>query len=157
VTIAYRPAELDDAQFIVSQWSRCFKSSRSAGIIANEDWPRIMHPTIQKIVARPDVKTIVAYENTDSSFLYGFITATPDRIVPIVYFVCVKEAYRRAGYARGLFAAMDIDPSERFIYTCWTPVIPKLTGQIPLAKHDPGFARIVGYTEPEPRIDKWKR
>lgn len=158
MTIAYRPAEIDDAMFVVSTWSRGFKESRSAGMIADEDWPQVMHPQIQKVLARPGVQTVIAYENTDPSFLYGWICGTPDTSPPVVFFCYVKEAYRRAGYARGLFAELGIDPTQRFRYTCWTPVIPKLQHEIPLAKHDPGYARITGYIEPEPRSkDRWRR
>lgn len=157
MTIAYRPAEIEDAQFVVSTWSRGFKESRSAGMIADEDWPRVMHPQIQKVLSRPGVQTIVAYENTDPSFLYGWICGTPGTALPVVFFTYVKEAYRRAGYARGLFAALGVDPAKRFYYTCWTPVISKLDGAIPLAKHDPGYARKVGYVEQEPRSDRWRR
>ncbi len=158
MSIGYRTAELDDAPFVVSQWSRCFKPSRSAGMIADEDWPLVMHAQIQKLLARRGVKTIIAYERTDPSFLYGFITATPDSSPQVVYFVVVKEAYRRAGYARGLFGAMGIDLRSSFRFTCWTPVIPKLQHAIPLAKHVPEYARIVGYVEPEPRsADRWRR
>ena len=160
MTIAYRPAELDDAQFVVPTWSRAFKQSRSAGMIADEDWAFIMHPQIQKVLARPGVQTIIAYENTDPSFRYGWISGTPGtpEIPAVVYFCYVKEAFRRAGYARGLFAAIGIDPYERFRYTCWTPVIPKLQHAIPHAKHVPEFARIAGYIEQEPRRDdRWKR
>ena len=141
MTIAYRAAELADAPFIVSTWSRSFKTSRSAGMIASEDWERTMHPQIQKLLDRPGVKTISAYENTDDSFLYGWIAADPAAEPPIVFFCYVKEAYRRAGYARGLFAAIGVDPSKRFRYTCWVPIIHKLADKIPHAKHDPNLAR----------------
>jgi hypothetical protein len=144
MTIAFRPAELDDAQFIVSTWSRGFKTSRSAGMIASEDWERVMHPQIQKVLARADVRTVVAFENTDPAFLYGWISADPAASPPIVFFCYVKESYRRAGYARGLFATVGIDPHLRFNYTCWTPIIHKLGLKIPNAKHDPNLARYPG-------------
>lgn len=157
MTIAYRPAEIDDAPFVVSTWARAFKHSRSAGMIADEDWPVVMHPQIQKVLARPGVQTVIAYENTDPNFRYGWICGTPDTAPPVVFFTYVKEAYRRAGYARGLFAELGIDPAKRFTYTCWTPVVQKVAHAIPLAKHDPGHARIVGYVEAEPRSDRWRR
>ncbi len=156
MTIAYRPAEIDDARFVVSQWSRCYKASPQAGMIADEDWPRIMHEQIQKLLNRPDVTTITAYENTDPTFIYGFMSATIAP-VPVVHFIVVKEAFRRAGYARGLFAAMGIDPRARFIYTCYTEVIQKLKDQIPLAEQNAKYARITGYVEEPRRADRWKR
>lgn len=160
MTIAYRPAEAteEDAQFVVSTWSRAYKDSRSAGMIADEDWARVMHPQIQRVLSRPGVQTIIAYENTDPTFFYGWICGTPRTSPPVVFFTYVKEAYRRAGYARGLFAQLGVDPRSSFRYTCWTPVLPKLASEIPLAKHEPKYARIVGYVETETRsTDRWKR
>ncbi len=151
MTIAYRPAEIADGQFVISSWSRTFKPSRSAGMIASEDWPAIMHVQIQKLLNRPNVRTIVAYENTDPTFLYGYVAGDTSGPVPIVFWCYVKEPYRRAGYGRGLFAALGVDPRERFHFTCWTPVIQKLAAQIPLAKHDPNLAR---YSNLEPRSDR---
>lgn len=148
VTIAYRPAELDDAQFIVSAWCRSFKASRSAGMIAAEDWEAVMHRQVQKVVARPEVRTIVAFENTDPTFLYGFIAGDTTDRPPVVFFCYVKEAFRRAGYARGLFAALGVDPTRRFAYTCWTPILHKLATKVPFAKHDPNLAR---YSKTEAR------
>jgi hypothetical protein len=155
MTIAYRAAELADAEFIVPLWSRAFKTSRSAGMIASEDWARVMHPQIQKLLNRPGVRTIVAYENTDPKFLYGFITGNTAEVPPTVHFCYVKEYYRRAGYARGLFAALGVDPSRSFSFTCWTPICAKLTqdqrdehgvpipqtAKLPFARHNPNLAR----------------
>ena len=157
MTIAYRAAEVADAPFVVSQWSRCFKSSRSAGVIADEDWPKIAHAQIQKLVSRPGVITLVAYENTAPTFLYGFISGEPGSSIPIVHFVCTKEAYRRAGYARGMFAAIGIEPSRPFVYTHWTPVVAKVRELIPLARHEPNYARIANYVPPETRSRSWKQ
>jgi hypothetical protein len=155
VTIAYRPAELADAQFIVSTWSRAYKRSKQAGIIATEDWERVMHPQIQRLLARPTTTTIVAYENTDPDFLYGHIAGdlTGNMLFddergewvfdpsPLIYFCYVKESFRRAGYARGLFAQLGVDPRRRFLFTCWTPVVAKIASEIPLAKHIANLAR----------------
>lgn len=164
MTIAYRAAELADAQFVVSNWSRHFKESRTAGMIADEDWATVMHRQIQKLIARPDVATTIAYENTAPSLLYGFVSATPKNDPPVIYFLYVKDEYRRAGYARGLLAAIGVNPESCFAYTCATPTLSwqdKTTGksildQIPLAKHQPKYARIAGYIERK-RNDRWTR
>lgn len=164
MTIAYRAAEIADAPFVVSNWSRHFKESRTAGMISDEDWAAVMHRQIQKVIARPDVQTIIAYENTSPGLLYGFISATPKTDPPVIYFLFVKDQYRRAGYARGLLAAIGIDPMTRFAYTCGTSILSrpdKKTGksildQIPQAKHQPKYARIVGYVERD-RSDRWNR
>lgn len=164
MTIAYRPAEVADYDFVIPNWSRHFKKSRTAGIIADEDWAKVMHPTIQKLTSRPDVQTTIAYENTSPALLYGFVSASPEHDPPVIYFLFVKEQYTRAGYARGLLAAIGVDPSKRFVYTCATPVLShtdKKTGktirdQIPLASHRPEYARIAGYVEYD-RSNRWNR
>jgi len=148
VTISYRPAVPSDASIVIPLWSRGYKTSRQAGIIATEDWARTMHPQFQRLLNRPNVRTIVAYENTSPSFVYGFIAGDTSWHTPVVYFCYVKDAYRRAGYARGLMAALGVDPERPFRYLCWTPVIQKLTDKIPFAKHDPNLARYPSYDAP---------
>ncbi len=147
MTIAYRPAEIRDAEFIVSNWSRTYKASKSCGMIAPEDWAAVMHRQIQQLLNRPEVQTIVAYENTVDDFLYGFIAGNPVGSPPFVFWVHVKENYRKAGYARGLFAALGIDPALPFAYTCWTPIIMKVSSKIPRTTHIP----LTRYPQPEHR------
>jgi hypothetical protein len=148
----------EDEMFVISNWSRAFKHSRAAGIIADEDWPTVMHAQIRKLLARADVLTVLCVEKDDPSFLYGFIAATPGRIPPVVHFVYVKESFRRARYARALFRAVAIEPSKRFSYSCWVPLLHNnwVRDRIPLAKHVPEYARIPGYVE-QARSTEWKR
>jgi hypothetical protein len=113
-----------------------------------------MHPQIQKVLARPDVQTIVAYESSDPSFLYGFLSADTSDRIPVVFFAYVKGPYRRGGIARGLFAELKIDPLSRFVYTCWTPIVRDL--DIPYAKFDPHVARYPKAKSQEPETT-WKR
>jgi hypothetical protein len=137
--IAHRDARDEDLAFVIPTWSRTYKMSRQSGMIASEDWASVMHPQIRKVVALPETRTVVAYESTDPTVLYGFIAGDP--IVPLVHFVLVKEAFRRAGCARGLFAALGVDPARRFFYTCWTPACLHCADKIPLAQHEPKIAR----------------
>jgi hypothetical protein len=148
LTIAYRPAELTDAPIVVSLWSRGYKHCRQAGIIATEEWAPVMHRQFQRLLSRPHVRTIIAFENTSPSFIYGFIAGDTSWHTPVIYFTYVKEAYRRAGYARGLFAALGVDPEQPFRYVCFTPFIIKLNDKIPYAKHDPDLARYPSYDAP---------
>lgn len=143
MTIAYRNAVVTDVPFIVSSWSRSYKESRSAGMIASDDWESVMHPQIRKVLARSGTRAIVAIESTDPDFLYGWIAGNMSGSIPVVFYTYVKESYRRAGYARGLLRDLGVDPSQRFAYTCWTPVILKLATKIPFAKHNPNHARYV--------------
>lgn len=132
----------DDRRFVITTWSSSFKTSYAAGLIQTEDWPTIMHAQIGKVLDRPGATTLVAYERTDPSFLYGFASAdVTERGKPIVFYVYVKEPYRRAGIARALFAELGINPSLPFVYACKTPAVTHVHDKIPRAKWNPLVAR----------------
>lgn len=158
MSIAFRPAELADHKFIISTWSRAFKRSRAAGIIASEDWEAVMHRQAQRLLARPTMRAIIAFERDDPDFFYGWIAGETAGRVPVVHFTYVKEDYRRwkdLHIGRLLFAALGVDPRKYFVFTCWTPILLEFDpSPIPLAKHDPNFAR---YTNYEPEERPWKR
>jgi hypothetical protein len=174
VTI-YRPADLspdaEERAFVISAWSSSYKSSHFAGLIASEDWATIMHVQIGKLIARPTVRTIIACDPPSS--LYGFIVGDTAKLVPldlhvqghrtervmvpVVHYVYVKDPYRsederggsRAGprYARGLFAALGVDPMQPFAYTCRTAIVARLADKIPRARLMPAAARYFNYQE----------
>lgn len=144
MTIAHRDADADDRNFIGSAWASSYRGSNTAGFTLAEDWYAHAIMTITKIRAQPDVRTVVAYETSDpdrGADLYGFIVAdtTPTEryAAPLVYYVFVKQAYRLMGIARGLFAAVGIDPAGRFDYVCSTPSVTDVERKISLAKWAP--------------------
>jgi hypothetical protein len=132
--IGYRPGVLEDRKFIIPMWSSSYKKSHSAGIIQAEDWPTIMHPQIEKALDRVDARTVVAFDKDDPDFVYGFIAGDTSDVTPVLFYVYVKEAYRRSGIARGLFAAFGVDPSKRFVYVCKTGIVATLSSKIPYAR-----------------------
>jgi hypothetical protein len=134
MTILHRAALDADRQFIVSAWSASYKKAHTAGIIQAEDWAGIMRPQIEKVLDRPDARAIVAYDKTDPDFLFGFIAGDTSEATPVVFYVYAKEAYRRTGIARGLFAALGVDPRERFVYPCKTGIVATLSAKIPFAR-----------------------
>ena len=139
MSVCFRHATRKDEPFVVSGWSASFRTAESAGLIQMDDWATVMHPQIRKAMKRPNVETMVAYEGDDPGFLYGFIVA--DRTVPLVYYAYVKQPYRRAGYARALFAAIAIDPAKPFEYACATWATVTLAEKIPYGKYNPLGAR----------------
>ncbi len=149
--IAYRHAIPADRRFIVSGWSSSYRLSLTAGMIAMDDWADVMHPQIEKVLRRPDCETIVAYETDDpgsGAQHYGFISADRSGTIPLLFYVYVKQAYRRGktlgmaiGIGRGLFRAAGIDPSAPLEYTYKTIAATELSRKIPLAKWRPLKAR----------------
>lgn len=131
----------DDARFVVSAWSSSYKHSHTAGMIHTSDWADVMHRQINRLLDQPDTRTVVAYESTDPDFVYAFASGDTSRAVPVLWYVYVKEPYRRAGHARKLFAALGVDPSRRFWFACRTAIVATLTRSIPSAKFDPELAR----------------
>jgi len=141
MTPLFRPALPTDMQFVISNWSASFKVSHSAGLIQSDDWADIMHAQLRKVIERPDTRTILAYEKTDPTFFYGFISGDTSQQPAIVHYVYVKAPYRRHGMARALFAALGVDPSRPFLYTCKTAIVSKLAVHTPMARWNPLLAR----------------
>lgn len=100
MSIAFRAADLrsPDRTFIVSTWSSSFKTAHAAGLIHTDDWATIMHAQIGKILDRADARAVIAFERDDPDFLYGWIAGDTAERPAVVWYVYVKEAYRRAGY-----------------------------------------------------------
>lgn len=141
-TRAHRPATEEDRRFIIPAWSASYKDSHSAGMICSERWADVMHAEIRRVLDWPSTITLVAYEPKDPTFVYGFISGDPSR--SLVYYCYVKAAFRRHAFARGLFAAIGVDPGGHFTYGCRTAVTSRLAGKIPAARFDPSVARYQG-------------
>lgn len=142
--IAHRAAGAVDRNFVAKSWVASYRDADSAGFIAVDDWYLVMIPQVVKAMARPDVRVWIAYETSNpnpSANAYGFLVADTAERPPLVYYVFVKEAYRRAGVARGLFAAAGIAPDQPFNFVCDTPMAHRLRRKIPLARWAPKLGR----------------
>lgn len=141
MNLSFRAAARDDSdrQFVISHWSSSYKKSHSAGLIQADDWADIMRPQIAKVLDRPGMRAIIAYEKDDPDFFYGFIAGDSDDIIdaPVIAYVYVKENYRKSGIARALFRAFGVEPNQRFTYACRTGIVTKLSSKIPLARFNP--------------------
>ncbi len=145
--ISFRLLEPPDLGFIVDSWVKSYRDSDSAGMIARESWRAVMCPEVVRITKRDGAVTMVAYDTdvTDHiADLAGYICADPSESPPVVFYVYVKEAQRKAGYARALFHAVGIDPSRPFVYTAKTGALAAIAEQrkIPCAWFDPSIARV---------------
>lgn len=140
--ITHRPFEPDDRNFIVNSWVASYRDSDTAGMIQVDDWYAVMIPQVNKVLAKPDVETIVACGQSDTSHLYGFICFDRADNPPLVYYVFVKSAYRRNGIAKGLFDAAGIRPDSVFHYVCSTPWASRLERKMPLARWMPRRGRV---------------
>lgn len=163
--VIYRPADLEaptERNFVVDSWVSSYRDAFTAGIVQVEDWYSVMIPTVSKILAKSEVWTTVACVSgaTDRvADLCGFIVADPSDGPPLVYYVFVKEHYRRAGrgrlwsgpgIARGLFEAIGVDPAKPMNYVCSTPMVRRVERKIPLARWRPLLGRF-------PKAERRKR
>lgn len=142
--ISHRPAAAGDRNFIVKSWVASFRDADSAGFIKAANWYRVMTPEIVDTLNDRDVTTAVAYEtdNPDpQTNAYGFIVADVTEPMALVYYAFVKQPYRRSGIARGLFAAIGVDPVLPFHYVCSTPWCSTLERKIPMARWMPRLGR----------------
>lgn len=144
MTIAFRPAAPRDQALVIAAWETSYRKAHTAGMILMDDWADIMREQIAKVLARSYVKTVVAYEDTDpnpDTELLAFAVAEPDYRPPILYYVYTKESYRRSGIARRLLGALDIDPRKPLAFVCSTPIVPRISPSMPMAKWMPLLGR----------------
>lgn len=144
MSIGHREALPADHRFVVKSWVASYRDSDSAGLIAVGDWYAVMVPQVTAAMSRPDVRTVLAYETTNDdpgSNAYGFIVADTAERRPLVYYLYVKQPYRRSGVARGLFAAVGVDPGLPFDFVCMTEVVSTLRRKIPMARWTPRAGR----------------
>lgn len=156
ISVVYRPAELGTAEspgpdrlFVKDGWLGSYRDAYTAGLIQVEDWYPVMIPQLDKVLAKPDVRvTVAAIAGTPDRVadLLGFIVADLEETPALVYYVFVKEHYRRAGrgriwggpgIGRGLFDAIGVDPTQPFNYVCSTPMCRRLERKIPMARWRP--------------------
>lgn len=154
MSISHRPATEHDLPFVKHAWVESFRESDHAGPIPMRIYRRTYYEVISDVLERPGVETVVAYRTDDPGQLVGFICIERDafdhytsRCVPAVHFVYVKVGdptapLRRFGIARGLFAAVNVDPRSYFIFPFKTPMGADLVRQLGLkGKHNPRFVR----------------
>lgn len=162
--LSYRLMTPADRRFVRSAWSASYRLSHAAGMIGMESWATVMHPQIDRVLDRSDCTCMVAY-NADAdpdtkTDLLGFVAGDPSHawplrpphmmtLAPLVFYVYVREAYRKSGIARGLFRTLRIDPMQPFVYACKTDVVTPLTqeGKLPFAKWQPFTARFAPGTQ----------
>jgi hypothetical protein len=142
--IAHRAAAPGDRNFIISAWVASYRDADSAGMVAASRWHAVMGAEVADVLTLPDVTATVSYEteNPDpQSNAYGFIVADVTERPPLVYYVFVKTAYRRSGIARGLFAAIGVDPRLPFHHVCSTAWVDRLQRKVPMARWVPRLGR----------------
>lgn len=152
--IAYRDADLRDRlgnqerRFVLDSWLKSYKNSHAAGLIDAYRWYEVMVPQLELIFARPGVRTLIAHNPErpadDYAGLFGFICGEPDSDPRFVYYVFIKEPYRRLGIARGLLGALGLKSNDQFEYGCKTSILTfpaNLQTKIPYARWNPVGAR----------------
>lgn len=131
--------------FILNAWLNAVKFLDTNLPIQMDDYRRVMWEQLGKVMSRPGASTLVALGDDPNVYL-GFICFDHnDASSPFVYFVYVKEAFRRMGIARGLFSAARIDPTAHFRYLCHDPIIKRIRRDSPyaqFARWDSTYARV---------------
>lgn len=146
--LVYRPMRPEDKMFVVASWLASFRRSMHAGMIAMDDWSAVMVPQIDRVLARPRVRVLVAADPTETdrvADLFGYLVweERPGQPVPLVYYCYIKHAYRRSGLARGLMKAARIDTTKPFDYVCQTQAVGYLrdAGKLAHARWRPMLGR----------------
>jgi GNAT superfamily N-acetyltransferase len=174
MSLGFREAEEADRPFVIGSWIASYRCAHAAGLISMDDWRDIMQVQITKVLDRSGCRVVVAYnpdEDDKRLDLHGWICFERNYLVPtrtrnkagryeeelkpspepLCHYIFLKQAYRRAGLARQLFAAADIDLQKPFAYTCRTSIVSKAGHLIPRASWRPLIAR---FPKPDPTTQR---
>lgn len=129
------PATAAHRAFICNAWVESFRDAHAAGVIGDDRWRGVFWPEVERMMVRRDSVTLVGVDQGTRDTYYGFVCADPTDAY--LFYVYVKEAYRRLGYARALLSAVGLDVARPFRYACRTRTAPRLERVWPLAQWDP--------------------
>lgn len=103
-----RPAEPNDANFIINSWLKRYRDAVSKKLVTDKVFYATQHDIIYKILQRPELYATVACSKDDENHIYGYcISEDLTKLVPdlvILHWCYVKGPVRRFGIAKALIA-----------------------------------------------------
>lgn len=122
-TLAFRPIEADDFNFILNAWMMSYRDSRRDH--NNGDYFYGQQNLIAEISKRRDL--IVGCDAETPTWIAGFICGKMLQNEKLLLdYIYVKQAYRERGIARGLLSAIGWGHNTEIIATHWTKQIEKV-------------------------------
>jgi GNAT superfamily N-acetyltransferase len=137
-TLAFRPIEGADFNFILNAWMMSYRDSKRDH--KNSDYFPGQQNLIAEISQRRNL--IVGCDAETPEWIAGFICGImleDGRL--LLDYIYVKQAYRERGIARGLLSAMGWDENTEIVATHWTKQIDKV-GRRYNAGHNSYFNQI---------------
>lgn len=134
------PAGESDLGLIYGNWLDSFYDAHAAGPLPGDVYRASYRETIDRILARAGVRALIARSPRDADALYGFVVAAPG----ILYYLYVKQPYRRRGIADALMREVGFGRAARFTYLFKTELATALGKRWQGARWDPIAARRLG-------------
>ena len=129
-----------DAAFVRDAWLSSFRLAYAAGPLPADLYDQSYGVLVDRLLASPLVRVMVATWSGDDALICGFAALMPPgrhahrRVhcgAPLLLWAYVKRAYRGMGVARDLWGAARVDPAAAFCYA----FRPSNPGKDVLAKH----------------------
>jgi hypothetical protein len=134
--VATRPVKQEDIMDVVKWWTGSFKRSKWAGVVPNNEFPKVQGELIRQLLSR-GAKCTLAVNKANPAQVLGFICTERTRLnEPVVHFLFVKDYYRRHGISKLLLKVEDIPCDGSAFYTHKTAF-----SKYYKAKHVPEIAR----------------
>ncbi len=131
------PAREKDLGLVYDAWLDAFYDAHASGPMPSDVYRAAYRETIRRILTM--TPALVARSPRDENLLYGFVCATA--APPVLYFLYVKQPYRRRGFARALMQHVGLTPAKRFVFTFKTALATELVEHWPHARFDPLMLR----------------
>ena len=113
-----RPFEADDTAFLFRTWLTSYRFSPASRGIGNTDYYAGHHAVIERIVASPTSRAVVACLPESPNVILGYAVADGN----VLHYVLTKENFRRFGVASALLSALDFSEPPRLSHVTadWT-------------------------------------
>jgi hypothetical protein len=134
--IGYRTAEESDMRFVRHSWVESYRCSHYAGMVHMENYFRVYHEVLTKLLDRDGAKVIVAFNEHQPTQIFGFCCHEEGFTKPLIHYCYVKEDFRqlpkkdesfKEGIATMLLRECGAPPKEPFYYTFKTGIWAKLS------------------------------
>ena len=134
--IKIRAAQSEDIPFIFSTWLKSYKhSSYFAKRIRYDIFFDNHHSIIERIIAKPTCRALVACLDDDPSVILGYIVFETTK-VPTFHYIFIKKAFREMQISKMFLLDEKIDP-DSCQFTHWTFDLDKVLKKYPNMIYNP--------------------
>lgn len=126
-----------DVPLVMSSWLRSWKKGAHTRRMAQASYFEYARGTVEKLLARSDVRVRVAVDEHDDNAILGWLCWSMAGTLPVVHYCYTKQAHRHRGVLRGLAAEAGITAESEVLWTIKSPAAPHIAAKVAHSEYTP--------------------